>query len=231
MRDGRVVADSAIRGMAALRGDRSDRPGSRLPGWPRVTCVRVGAADCAPGPTRALLSALGHRHRHRRDGRGGRHLVLVARQLDRQLAALGTNLLTVAPGQTLSARTPTLPAEAEAMIARIGPVTAVSATGAVGDAKVYRSDRIPRWRPTALSASAARVSLPPTVGATVRSGTWLNGVTGRYPAAVLGADAAERLGIGRRRPGRRDPGRRRAVHRRRRARPGRRSPPNSTPPC
>jgi putative ABC transport system permease protein len=48
-----------------------------------------------------------------------------------------------------------------------------------------------------LSVLAARVSLPPTVGATLRGGAWLNGLTGRYPAAVLGATAAERLGIGR----------------------------------
>jgi putative ABC transport system permease protein len=41
------------------------------------------------------------------------------------------------------------------------------------------------------------LSLLQTVGATLRNGTWLNAITGRYPAAVLGNDAAERLGIGR----------------------------------
>jgi putative ABC transport system permease protein len=64
-------------------------------------------------------------------------------------------------------------------------------------AKVYRSDRIPKVETNALTVLAARVGLPRTVGATVRSGTWLNGMTGRYPAAILGADAAGRLGIGR----------------------------------
>ena len=58
------------------------------------------------------------------------------------------------------------------------------------DAKVYRSDRIPKVETNALSVLAARVSLLHTVGATLRSGIWLNGATGRYPAAVLGADAA-----------------------------------------
>jgi putative ABC transport system permease protein len=43
----------------------------------------------------------------------------------------------------------------------------------------------------------ARLGLTQTVGATLRNGTWLNGVTSRYPAAVLGSDAAVRLGIGR----------------------------------
>jgi putative ABC transport system permease protein len=44
---------------------------------------------------------------------------------------------------------------------------------------------------------AARLTLPATVGAGIHRGTWLNGLTARYPAAVLGADAADRLGVGR----------------------------------
>jgi putative ABC transport system permease protein len=47
-----------------------------------------------------------------------------------------------------------------------------------------------------MSARAANLDLPETVGATVRAGTWLNAATERYPAVVLGADAARRLGIG-----------------------------------
>jgi len=83
------------------------------------------------------------------------------------------------------------------MIARIGPVTAVSATGAIPDARAYRSDRIPKPQTNSLIVLTARLSLPQTVGATLRNGTWLNGVTSRYPAAVLGSDAADRLGVGR----------------------------------
>jgi putative ABC transport system permease protein len=159
--------------------------------------VRVGAVGLRTWPTRALLSALGI-------AIGIAAMVAVVgisssshEQLDRQLAALGTNLLTVSPGQNLDGQDAKLPAEAEAMIARIGPVTAVSATGTIRNAKVYRSDKIPKVETNGLTVSAARVSLPQTVGATQRSGAWLNGVTGRYPAAVLGADTAERLGIGR----------------------------------
>ncbi|MET8157242.1 ABC transporter permease [Sphaerisporangium sp. NPDC005289] len=159
--------------------------------------VRVGATGLRSRPTRALLSALGI-------AIGIAAMVAVVgissssrEQLERQLAALGTNLLTVVPGQTFDGQEAKLPAEAEAMIARIGPVTAVSATGAIRDAKVYRSDRIPKVETGGLTVSAARASLPGTVGATLRNGVWLNGGTGRYPAAVLGADAAGRLGIGR----------------------------------
>jgi putative ABC transport system permease protein len=158
---------------------------------------RVGAAGLRTRPNRALLSALGI-------AIGIAAMVGVVgissssrEQLDRQLAALGTNLLTVSPGRTIGGDEAKLPAESEAMIARIGPVTAVSATGSISTAKVYRSDRIPRVETNGLSVRAARLTLPATVGATVRAGTWLNGVTSRYPAAVLGAEAAERLGIGR----------------------------------
>jgi putative ABC transport system permease protein len=162
--------------------------------------ARVGAAGLRTRPTRALLSALGI-------AIGIAAMVAVVgissssrEQLNRQLAALGTNLLTVSPGQTVEGQNARLPAEAEAMIARIGPVTAVSATGAIGNVKVYRSDKIPKLETNGLAVLAARVSLPRTVGATLRNGSWLNGVTGRYPAAVLGADAAKRLGIGRASP-------------------------------
>jgi len=159
--------------------------------------VRVGAAGLRTRPTRALLSALGI-------AIGIAAMVAVVgissssrEQLNRQLAALGTNLLTVSPGRTITGQNAKLPAEAESMVARIGPVTAVSATGAVDNTRVYRSDRIPTVETNGLSVLAARVGLPQTVGATVRGGTWLNGLTSRYPAAVLGSEAAVRLGIGR----------------------------------
>jgi putative ABC transport system permease protein len=159
--------------------------------------ARVGAAGLRARPTRALLSALGI-------AIGIAAMVAVVgisssshEQLNRQLAALGTNLLTVSPGQNLNGQDAKLPAEAEAMIARIGPVTAVAATGTIREAKVYRSDKIPKVETNGLTVSAARLSLPRAVGATLRSGVWLNDVTGRYPAAVIGADTAERLGIGR----------------------------------
>jgi putative ABC transport system permease protein len=158
---------------------------------------RIGAAGLRTRPARALLSALGI-------AIGIAAMIAVVgisssshEELDRRLAALGTNLLTVSPGHTLNGQTAELPPEAEAMIGRIGPVTATSAVGTIPNVKVYRSDRIPVEVTNGLSAFAARVTLPATVGATVRSGAWLNGLTGRYPAVVLGASAAQRLGIGR----------------------------------
>ena len=159
--------------------------------------VRVGAAGLQTRPTRVLLSALGI-------AIGVAAMVAVVgissssrEQLDRQLASLGTNLLTVAPGRNMEGDNAKLPTEAESMISRIGPVTAVSATGVVPDAKAYRSDRIPKPETNSLSVLTARTTLPQTVGATLRKGAWLNGITNQYPAAVLGADAANKLGVGR----------------------------------
>ena len=42
-------------------------------------------------------------------------------QLVAQIDALGTNLLTVTPGQSFSGRNPTLPKQSTAMVRRIGP--------------------------------------------------------------------------------------------------------------
>ncbi|GAA3666518.1 ABC transporter permease [Nonomuraea antimicrobica] len=158
--------------------------------------MRVGAVGLRTRPLRAFLSALGI-------AIGIAAMVGVVglssssgAELDRQLSALGTNLLTVGSGTTILGEAAQMPVDAESMIERIGPVESVSSIGRVADAKVYRSEQIPEAQTGGLIAYAARVDLPATVGATLRSGTWLNAATERYPAAVLGWAAAQRLGIG-----------------------------------
>jgi putative ABC transport system permease protein len=116
-------------------------------------------------------------------------------ELDGQLDALGTNLLTVAPGTRLTGEQAQLPLAAEAMVGRIKPVQAQSAVGRVDDASVYRSSKIPAVETNGIIAYAARTNLLETIGGVVRSGKWIDAATGRYPAIVLGASAAERLGI------------------------------------
>lgn len=155
----------------------------------------LGAAGLRTRPLRAVLAALGI-------AIGIAAMVAVVgiatssrENLNRELARLGTNLLRVAPGKTLFGQQSHLPDEAPAMIRRIGPVTAVTATGGVGGANVYRTDRIPAEESGGMSVLAARTDLLGTVGATVASGTWLNDATARYPAVVLGATAASRLGV------------------------------------
>ncbi len=118
-----------------------------------------------------------------------------------QLAELGTNLLTVSPGETIFGEDASLPPESVGMIGRIGPVETVSATGNVpgngGLGNVRRTDLIPSSQTGGIAVKAARTDLPEVLGATVRSGRFLNAATEGYPAVVLGSVAAERLGIDR----------------------------------
>ena len=114
-----------------------------------------------------------------------------------EISKLGTNLLTVANGQTLSGDTAELPVAAPGMISRIGPVTAVDDTGTISNVSAYRSPLIPRINTNALSVDATSLGLPHTVGTSVAQGRFLNPATGREPVAVLGAAAAGRMGIDR----------------------------------
>src|SRR5882724_1085649 len=84
--------------------------------------IRVGGAGLRARPLRVFLSALGI-------AIGIAAMIAVVgistssrENLDRQLAALGTNLLTVGPGQSLFGDQTHLPDEAIGMIGRIGPV-------------------------------------------------------------------------------------------------------------
>jgi putative ABC transport system permease protein len=119
-----------------------------------------------------------------------------------EIDRLGTNLLTVTNGSTFGGDTASLPLAAPGMIARIGPVTEVEETGSTS-ASVYRSPLIPSINTNALSVQAASLGLLPTVGTTIAKGRYLNAATARLPVAVLGADAAQRLGIERIYPGER----------------------------
>ena len=114
--------------------------------------------------------------------------------LMRELSALGTN--------TLEVRTPpdqdppvTFPPTALGMVARIGPVLR---SGAVGNthAVVRRSDRADAAG-SGLAALASSPDLPRSVNAGIAQGHWLTPAAARFPAVVLGAVAATRLGINR----------------------------------
>ncbi|TDC51785.1 ABC transporter permease [Jiangella ureilytica] len=157
--------------------------------------LRVAGSGLRARPLRAVLSALGI-------AVGIAAMVAVVgisassrEQVNQQLDALGTNLLTVAPGTTLRGETAALPADSVDMVARIGPVTTVSATGTVPDAAVYRTDRIDSGQTNGLAVLAARPDLLETVAGTVAGGRWLDDALGSFPAVVLGSTAAERLGV------------------------------------
>lgn len=111
------------------------------------------------------------------------------------LDRLGTNLLTVSPGFSFSGDAVLLPATAAPMIARIGPVEAVSSLGSV-ETSVRRTDRIPEEETRGIVVQATDLDLLETLRGRVAAGRFLDAATERYPAVVLGWTAAERLGIG-----------------------------------
>jgi putative ABC transport system permease protein len=160
--------------------------------------VRLSAIGLRTRKLRAALSALGI-------AIGVAAIVAVlglsqssAAGLQAEINQLGTNLLTVTPGQDLATgASAELPKAAPAMIARIGPVTQVQTTGTVQNANAYRSPLIPQIDTNALTVAATTLALPRTLGTSIATGVYLNAATAQEPVAVLGAAAAQRLGIDR----------------------------------
>ena len=91
-----------------------------------------------------------------------------------EISKLGTNLLTVASGQTLAGEPAELPVAAPGMISRIEAVTAVDDTGSLADVNAYRSPLIPSINTNALSVQASSLGLPRTVGTSVAQGRFLD---------------------------------------------------------
>ncbi|HEU5222936.1 MAG TPA: ABC transporter permease [Candidatus Lumbricidophila sp.] len=156
--------------------------------------VHVAANGLKARPMRVVLSALGI-------AIGIAAMIAVVgistsgrAQLQASLDKLGTNLLTVSPGQDFSGKKQDLPDATRAMISRIGPVSSVSAIGSV-DVNVYRSDKIPSQVTGGIGTLAADLNLLDTVDVDLVSGKWLNQATATYPTTVLGYKTAQQLGI------------------------------------
>jgi len=118
-----------------------------------------------------------------------------------EIAQLGTNLLTVTNGQTITGTTAELPTAAPGMISKLPGVLQVQYTGTLSNVNAYRSPYIPAIDTNAISVDAASLGLPAAVSTSVAQGTYLNAATAREPVAVLGSAAAQRLGMDRVLPG------------------------------
>ena len=156
--------------------------------------ARLAIAGLCVKPVRAVLSALGV-------ALGVATMVAVLgisassrAQLVAEIDTLGTSMLTAQPSALAGTQNATLPAPAPAMAARIGPVIAVGAVGAVS-ASIYKNDHIPAANTQTIGVEAASPSLLGTVEGRLSRGRFLNAATARYPAVVLGADAATALGL------------------------------------
>jgi putative ABC transport system permease protein len=117
-----------------------------------------------------------------------------------EIAQLGTNLLTATNGTSITGQPAELPDAAPGMVGQLPGVTAVQYTGTVS-ADVYRSPLIPPFDSDGLSVEASSLGLPAVAGTSVAQGSYLNAATAKEPAAVLGAEAAQLMGIDRIWPG------------------------------
>jgi len=109
-----------------------------------------------------------------------------------QIDALGTNLLVVQAGDTLFGEQARLPVESPAMVRRVNPV--LNATGvSLLDADAQRNEY--DTTPNGLSVFTTETSLLDTIEGNLAHGRFLDESTSTLPTVVLGAVAAQRLGI------------------------------------
>ena len=207
-------------GIAAAPGRAARRPDRRGPPGPG----RRSAAPDAPPGSRLVTTLVAHGPGPIEVGRialrglGGRRLrsaltavgiaigiaamvaVLAISDASRAsllavLDRLGTNMLTVAPGQSFLGDDVSLPDDAVAMIRRIGPVEAASpVTVLAGVGPPHRRRSRPGRRAGCRSRPSTR-RCSTRWAARSASGRFLDAALARYPAVVLGDVAAERLGI------------------------------------
>ena len=159
--------------------------------------LRVASVGLRARPLRAALSALGI-------AIGTAAIVAVLglssssqAGLLAEIDRLGTNMLTVEAGQSLTGQDAQLPLEAPARITLLDHVQRLAHTALIKEKYVYRNSMIPVGNTGGLQVQAAGLNLLPVLGTGIARGSWLNAGTAREPVAVLGAAAAERLGIDR----------------------------------
>lgn len=157
--------------------------------------MRVMSVGLRARPVRATLSALGI-------AIGTAAIVAVLglsassqAGLLAEIDRLGTNLLTVEAGQSLTGGQVSLPLEAPARIAHLDDVAQVAHTGLLTGSHVYRNSMIPVGNTGGLQVRATSLDLPAVLGTGVARGDWLNEGTAGEPVVVLGSGAAARLGI------------------------------------
>ena len=165
--------------------------------------LRVASVGLRARPLRAALSALGI-------AIGTAAIVGVLglssssqAGLIAEINQLGTNLLTVEAGQSLTGGPAQLPREAPARITLLDDVQQVAHTALIANENVYRSSAMPVAETGGLEVQAASLDLLSVLGTGIARGDWLNAGTVREPVAVLGAVAAQQLGIDRVYPGKR----------------------------
>lgn len=156
--------------------------------------LRVGSSGLRSRRLRSALSALGITI-------GIAALISVlglsasgSADLIKDLDELGTNLLTIEAGQGFGSSPVSLPQDAAAMIRRITPVYEVATVSRIPGG-VFRNDLIDDGRTKGITIFAGGLNLLAAQRGSLQTGVYLTQVTSEFPTVVLGAVAAERLGI------------------------------------
>ena len=165
--------------------------------------LRVASLGLRARPLRAALSALGI-------AIGTAAIVAILglsassqAGLLAEIDRLGTNLLTVEAGQSITGEDASLPLEAPARMTLLDHVQRPAHTALIKHKYVYRNPMIPVGNTGGLQVRATSLNLLPVLNTGVARGTWLNAGTAREPVVVLGSAAAAQLGIDRVDPERR----------------------------
>lgn len=114
--------------------------------------------------------------------------------LNDQIEALGTNMLTVEPSGGFGGGDGALPAESTAKLGRVGPIEVVADVVTLEQVPL-RNDVMSGNETKGLTAMAADVDLVATLRGSVATGAWLDETSAATPSVVLGSVAAERLAI------------------------------------
>lgn len=112
-----------------------------------------------------------------------------------ELNQLGTNLLTIVPGQTFLGKNAQLPESADRAVLNLSSVRNAAAVTAVSTASVRRSPFIEAAETGGITVEAADLGLLSTLSGKVVGGRFLDAANERYPIVVLGAVAAQRMGV------------------------------------
>lgn len=109
-----------------------------------------------------------------------------------EIDSLGTNLLQVQAGTNILGEGSALPEESTPMVRRIGPVTSAAALAAL-DTDVQRNEFTDHRN--GINVMATEPNLLETIEGHLAHGRFLDNGTATLPTTVLGAVAAQRLGI------------------------------------
>ncbi len=112
-----------------------------------------------------------------------------------EIDSLGTNLLTVTPGQTFLGSNEVLPNTAVGTILHMQSVQRAAAVYQVQNATVLRTRYVPSEQTGGIGVDAADPGLLKALSDTVSSGHFLTASNQSFPTVVLGAQAASTLQI------------------------------------